>query len=582
MGATDAAILIGAGLVTVSVLTSVLSFRMGAPLLLIFLGIGLLAGQAGPGGIVFDDVPATYFVGTVAMAVILFDSGFQTSLAAWRVAAAPALALALVGVPVTALVVAAVARPLLGLGWPEALLMGAVVGSTDAAAVFFLLRVGGITLREKVRATLEVESGSNDPMAVLLTLGLVEYLRAGQALPAGLYLAHFAWQLAGGAAFGLVGGWLAVRLVNRLRLDPGLYPVAVLALALLVFAGANIAGASGFLAVYLAGLVAGNSRLQGGLSLRGFQSGLTWLAQITMFVTLGLLAKPARFGEVLTPALGLAAVLILVARPLAVALCLLPFRFPWRETGFIAWVGLRGAVSILFALVPMLAGVANGRLYFHVAFLVVVVSLVVQGWTVRPLARRLGLIVPRRQGPLERIELELPGEAACELVAYTLREGSPVARGHRLPRWARPALIVRDGRRLDVHTAGRLRAGDSVYLFATPPQLPLLDRLFAGTREIDPQDEALWGDFALAAEVPWGEVAEAYGLAAPGTDPTQSLGEMFRRAFRDDLEVGDRLSLGPVELIVREMKNGRVTLVGLALEPTPSRTGRVMGWLGLK
>jgi cell volume regulation protein A len=564
-------ILVGAGLLLLAIFTSLVSLRFGTPLLLVFLAIGLLAGEDGPGGIPFDDAPAAFLIGSVALAVILFESGFDTPLASYRVAAAPALSLATAGVFLTTGIVGLAARHLLGLDWVTAFLLGAILSSTDAAAVFLLLRVGGITVRERVRSTLEIESGSNDPMAVFLTIGLVEMAARGSGAPDWSFLLLFVEQIGGGAVLGLAGGGLLVLVLDRVRLDPGLYPLVSLAFALFLFAATNVLGGSGFLAVYVAGLVAGNARLYGAQSLRRFHNGLSWLGQIVMFVMLGLLATPSSFAEVAVPAVLLALVLIVLARPVAAWVSLAPFRFSADETTFVAWVGLRGAVSLLLALVPMLHDLPESRTLFNVAFVVVVVSLLVQGWTIGPLARWLGLVVPPRRGAVDRVELELPGRIEHELVAYTVLEHSPVAAGHRLPRWARPSLVIRDGSVVPLHRARQLQAGDRVYLLTPPRDVPLLDRLFAEPHALDEDDREFFGDLSLRADTTLRTLAELYGLPLALRQAELTLAELFRQEFRD-AEVGDRLHLGPVDLIAREVRDGTVLSVGMDLEP--NRTGR--------
>lgn len=565
------AILIGAGLIAISVLTSLLSQRIGAPLLLIFLAIGLLAGEDGLLRIDFDDGPAAYFIGSLALAIILFDSGFETPLRAYRVAAAPALMLASVGVLLTAGLLGAFAVPLLGLGWIEAFLLGAIIACTDAAAVFFLLRAGGINLRERVSATLEIESGTNDPMAVFLTLTLVELAAAkGTAVSgaaAGIdLLVSFLLHIGIGLPAGVLGGFLIAAVLGRMRnLESGLFPIAALSMALVVFAATGMLGGSGFLAAYVAGLVAGNLNIRHAARLRRFQLGMTWLAQIGMFLTLGLLATPSQFGAVALPALVLALVLIFLARPLAVWLCLLPFGFSRREVAFTGWVGLRGAVSILLAILPTLGGVPNGQVYFNVVFIMVLVSLLVQGWTVGPAARWLKLSVPPRIGPVDRQELELPGGGDQELVGYRIHPESAVARGDRVPRWARPVLILRAGRALTVHNAGALQPKDQVYLFATPRQVPLLDRVYAGPAEAD--EKGFFGDFTLLGDTTLADLAAQYGIVVAG-DPETRIGDLLSREFHGRPEVGDRMLVGELELVVRTLGDGgAVAEVGIVLEP---------------
>jgi len=561
--AMNVAILIGATLVVAAAFTSLLSFRFGAPLLLVFLLVGLLAGEDGL-GLKFDNLGAAYFIGSIALIIILFDSGYATRLSVLRLAALPSLALATVGVVLTAVLVGVAAEVILGLSWREGLLIGVIVAPTDAAAVFFLLRVGGITLRDRVRSTLEVESGSNDPMAIFLTLALVGVLSAGGDLSVGI-IGDFALQLVVGGVGGLAAGVLIVQIVNRTQFDAGLYPIVVTALALMTFAVTGMLGGSGFLAVYVAGLVSGNARMRHAVALRRFQEGTTWLAQIAMFLTLGLLATPSQFPAVAVPALLLSAFLTLVARPIAVWVCLVAFRFSRQEMAFIAWVGLRGAVSIMLAILPIVSGLPSGRPMFNVAFVVVLVSLLVQGWTIGPMARFLGLIVPGRSGPVDRIELELPGSSAYEIVAYVVHPESAVARGHRIPRWARPSLVIRNGRTLRPHRAGRPEAGDRIYVITTPEYVGLLDGLFGGRAGAD--DPQLYGDFALAPDTRLADVARAYPVELVPGDGQLTAAQFLRRELSGAIEAGDRVPLGDVDIIVRRVSDSHeIVEVGLALE----------------
>lgn len=576
MDAITLPILIGALLILAAALSSLLSYRIGAPLLLVFLLVGLIAGEDGL-GLTFDDASLAYVIGSVALAVILFESGFETPLSAYRLAAAPALVGATLGVLLTAGLLGTMAVFILDVPWLQGLLLGSIVASTDAAAVFFLLRVGGIRVRDRVRSTLEIESGTNDPMAIFLTITLVELIvlvQAGEApsdtgaLTLDL-LSRFAVQMGGGLIAGLVGGRLLRWAVNALRMEPGLTAVFTVTGGLLIFAATATAGASGFLAAYVAGLTVGAGRLHGAAALKRFHDGLTWLGQMVMFVTLGLLATPSQFPAVLGPGLALGLLLVFVARPAAIWICLAPFRFSREEITFLAWVGLRGAVSILLAILPILHGLPLSQTLFNVTFLIVLVSLLVQGWTVRPIARRLGLIVPGT-GPSNRMALELPGQAAHELVTYTISERSPVARGQRIPRWARPSLIIRDNRVHRYHQLRGLEAGDLIYLFATPERLSLLDRLYAETREITDEDRAFFGDLVLKADVSLRLLAESYGLPLDLKRADWTLADLFHHEVRHP-EVGDRLRLGAVELVVRGMDGDTLTDVGLVLEPPKAK-----------
>lgn len=565
--------LVGTLLILVAAFSSLIAFRFGAPLLLLFLGIGLVAGVDGL-GVDFDNATAAYYIGSLALAIILFDSGFGTSLQSFRQAAFPAITLATLGVVLTAVFFAAAARLVLGFGWLEAMLLGAIISSTDAAAVFFLLRIGGINIRDKVRSTLEVESSSNDPMAIFLTVALVELIAAGtDAGEIGIDIAGlFLKQMGLGILAGFAGGMAIVACVNRLRMERGLVPIFVLALSLLVFSVTGAVGGSGFLAVFVAGLYAGNRGMRAAPSLKRFQEGTSWLAQIIMFVILGLLATPSEFPAIAPAAIGLAVFLILVARPLAVWLCLLPFNFPRQDTAFVAWVGLRGSVSILLAIVPLLGNLEGATAYFNIAFIIVLVSLLVQGWTINPLARRLGLVVPPRIGPVDKVELELPGTANHELLAYRVVTDSPVARGERVPRWARPSLVIRDGQSMRYQYAGRLKAGDYVYLFISPRYPRLLDRLFASPATLDVDDVEFFGDFAVDPSRPARELRAAYGAVLKPEEAELSIAELMTNRLGGRAEYADRVSVGPVELIVRDVAdNGRIASVGVSLEPEAAR-----------
>lgn len=580
--AMNLAILIGAGLVALSALTSLAARRAGVPLLLVFLAFGLLAGEDGLLGIEFDSGPVAYFIGTLALAIILFDSGFETSIRNFRAAGAPAVVLATAGVLLTTLILGAAAHLLFDIGWIEGFLLAAIIASTDAAAVFFLLRAGGIHLRERVKATLEIESGSNDPIAIFLTALLAELAVAAPDLSADLswQLAQsFGLQIGLGLALGVLGGFAIAALLNRLRdLEAGLYPIMALAAALILVAATALLGGSGFVAAYAAGVVAGNRRVRFAPRLRRFQLGMTWLAQIGMFLVLGLLATPSEFGEVIVPALVLAAILIFAARPLAVWLCLLPFRFAPREVAFVGWVGLRGAVSILLAILPSLYGLPDGHFYFNVVFVMVLASLLVQGWTIPFMARALHQMVPQRSSLVDRVELELPGETVLELVSYRIHPESAVARGERVPRWARPILVVRDNRAYSAHDAKQLRPGDHAYLFASPRQAEVLDKIYAAP--IEPDDPDVFGDFGMVPETTLAELAHHYGAEARDAAAEASIGALLMKEFHDQPAVGDRMSLGPVEIVVRALKDdGSVAEVGVILEQPPRPVRRWPRWL---
>jgi len=568
-------VLVSTTLVLLAAFSSLLAFRFGAPLLLLFLAIGLLAGSDGL-GIQFSNNYLAYFLGSIALAVILFDSGFGTPVQAFKLAAIPSLTLASVGVLITAALIGVAAMWLLNFTWLEGLLLGSIVSSTDAAAVFFLLRIGGINIRDKVRSTLEVESGTNDPMAIFLTIALVEILASGEryhGINIGM-LAMFVQEMGLGVILGLLGGMMISLIVSQLETDRGLTPIFVLALALLVFSATGAVGGSGFLAVYVAGIYAGNRKLQGHASIKRFQSGMTWLAQIIMFLVLGLLAMPSQFPAIAVPAVLLALFLIFIARPLAIWLSLLPFDYTQREIGFVAWVGLRGAVSILLAIMPILGGLENSQIYFNTAFIIVLVSLLVQGWTIKPVAKKLGLIIPPRMGAVDKVEVDLPGAANHELLSYRVIKDSPVLRGERIPRWATPSLVIRDGKSMRYQYAGRLRENDLVYLFVVPSYSRLLDKLFASRAPVEEDDADFFGAFALSPARPAADLDAAYG---PGllneSEKGLTIAELMKHRLGGKADYADRVRLGSIILIVRDLDDqDHITSVGMSLEAVEPAT----------
>jgi len=579
MDLTHQLILLTGALFLLSVLASAISTRLGLPLLLVFLALGMLAGEDGPGGIHFDDVETTYLIGTVALSVILFNGGLCTDMGSFRVGLWPALSLATIGVVISAALTGLAATWFLNLHWLEGMLIGAIVGSTDAAAVFAILHSHGLQLKQRVDATLQIESGVNDPMAVFLTIALMQLLVAGGTHPDWSVAVQFGQQMSIGAVVGLGGGWLLIGVINRITLNPGLYPLLAFSGALLVFGATATLGGSGYLATYLAGLMLGNRPLRSIDDIRRFHDGLAWLSQIGMFLILGLLVTPHQLLPLAVPSLLIAAALILVARPAAVFLCLLPFRFAWREQLFIGWVGLRGAVPIILALFPWLAGLEHRQIYFNIAFFVVLLSLVIQGWTVAPAARWLKLEVPPTVSPVgQRIPLDWPGPSGYELVSYRVTADS-LAAGRvlaelNLPDTVRPAAAVHDGQVYECGECGPLQADDHVYLFTQTVDLPLLDQIFT-VPYMPPrlQAERFFGELVLNADADLMEIARLYGLSLDPADTVGTLEQCLMRRFKRPV-VGDRFRLGSVEFVVREMRVGRIVRVGMKLCVTEAASRR--------
>lgn len=479
----DQLILLGGLLLLAGILSSKFSVRLGLPVLVLFLVVGMLAGEEGPGGIQFDDVSVAHAIGSLALAMILFDGGFQTQASALREVWKPSLLLATVGVFVTAIVTGAAAAFILGVPLLAGILLGSIASSTDAAAVFAILRSAGVRLRPRVASTLEVESASNDPMAIFLTVGFIE-VALGQMELGFELLGLFVRQMGIGTLAGLGVGWLSVKLMNRINLDTaGLYPALAGTCGLLSYGTAAALGGSGFLAIYLAGIVLGNNRTTFQRGTAVFLDGLAWLSQVTMFVMLGLLVTPSEVFSVAGPGLLVAAAQILIARPLAVVPALLPFRYSLREHVLISWVGLKGAVPIILSVYPLLYGVENGALLFNVVFFVVLISATLQGWTLPIFAERLGLDVPEKETPAATLEIVSMRDVDADIVEYTVGKGSRAA-GKTLSELALPdgvvvAMIARANTLIPPRGSTVIAAGDHIFVVMRPAARSVTDSVFS-------------------------------------------------------------------------------------------------------
>jgi cell volume regulation protein A len=559
-------------LLLLSVLASRVTHRIGAPLLLVFLIIGMLVGEDGPGGIQFDNFLSAHLLASLALAVILFDGGLRTRYSSFRTGLQPAAVLATVGVVITAAITGFAAAWIFATDPLHGLLIGAIVGSTDAAAVFYLLRAHGLHLNERVSSTLEIESGANDPMAVFLTLTLIEYIADGRQGLAPALLGDFAWQMGIGGLIGAGGGLLLSRLINRLSLGDSLYPLLALAGGIAIYGLAAVLEGSGFLAAYLGGLLVGNSSRKSIHTIRQFHDGMAWLSQISLFLMLGLLVTPTALLPVLPGGLLTALVLVFVARPVAVMLCLWPFRFSLREKLFISWVGLRGAVPIVLGLYPLLSGLDYAATDFRIAFCVVLVSLVLQGWTVAPVARWLGIQLPPTSRGRRLAEFDVPGAIGEEIVAYEVVAGSRAVNVTPtllpLPKGGRFFALVRAGKPVPGAEALPLQEGDHVYLMIGADQHEALGELFGGVgADASRKEHRFFGEFVLPGESRLGDLVEAYDfIQLPAkTAPSDTLAELFRREFGARVVVGDRLQLDELGLVARQVREGRVTQVGLKI-----------------
>lgn len=559
--------LLGGSLMALSILASRLSSLMGVPLLLIFLGLGMLAGEEGILGIVFDDYSMAFVIGHLALAMILLDGGLRTRLKTFRVGFKPALSLATLGVFLTSAIVGVIATWMFHLTLVQGLLVGAIVGSTDAAAVFSMLSGRGVNLNERVGATLEIESGTNDPMAIFLTLMLVELL-VGELGGWQETLLFFVSQFGVGLVIGIGGGWISAKLLRWLDLAPGLYSMLALAMGFSVFGLTSVLEGSGFLAIYLAGLMIGNQPGRHLNFILPVHDGLAWLSQIGLFLVLGLLVTPSELWEVALPASVVALALIFLARPLAVFISIKPFfKFRWREIFFIAWVGLRGAVPIVLAIFPVIGGVENASLYFNIAFAVVLMSLLIQGGSLAWIARWMRVEVPTGTTPNRRGPLGILPENDFEMFVYEVEnqdlEDVPI-RLLRFPSGTLISALFRNHVMLHPKGSTRLRLDDVICVIGRTEDLPALNRLFNGDAKLK-HERAFFGTFTLDGSARMQDIAQAYGLTLSQGEQDMTLEEFIALRVGGYPVVGDDIDWHGIHWVVSDMEGGKITRVGLRL-----------------
>lgn len=579
--------LVGALLIFASIMASTLSARLGIPLLLLFLAVGVLAGEQGILGIEFSQYNIANFVGQAALACILLDGGLRTSFKSFRVGLKPAITLATWGVLATVMVLGVFVTWLLGVDWRVGMLMAAIVGSTDAAAVFSLLRNGGVKLNDRVQATLELESGANDPLAILLVTGLIALNvdPAGQTALA--FLGLLFQQLSVGLGMGLLFGYLLSRLLPKVHLAEGMYAILILSAGLSVFAATNLLGGSGFLAVYLAGALIGNYKVRSTEHVMRVMDSFAWLSQAVLFVVLGLLVTPSNVINVWHYSVAIAAFMILIARPIAVYTSVKPFKFKDREIGFISWVGLRGAVPITLAILPIMAGIDEAFLLFDIAFGVVVLSLILQGMTIPIMANLFKVRIPNNKDPKEEHEVWVSDKASITLYEFEVKSGAfaigrhPMGISKRIsPDEISVFALVRGQQVMVVEEDTKLKFGDSVWYAMRGNYASKIAKIFNDTTLDRKAIDDFYGDWLLSPSVKLGDLPFFTGLMTSDSlveklkskpeDPSKSMwqqtvAEYVKGSLGTAPVSGDTVAINDEwSLVVKEVDdNGKLRTIGL-------------------
>ncbi|MFE8700065.1 potassium/proton antiporter [Cytobacillus sp. FJAT-54145] len=467
----DYFILLGSLLLIIGVMTTKFSTRIGVPALVLFLVVGMVVGSDGLGIIYFDNARYAQLIGVLALIIILFEGGLQTKWKTVKPVLKPSLSLATTGVLITTSIVAVAAKLIFDISWFEAFLFGAIVGSTDAAAVFAVLK--GQNIKARLGATLEAESGTNDPMAVFLTISFIQLLTSGEGNVL-MFILSFFWQMGMGIVLGLAFGKLATFAINKINLDSsGLYPIFALAFALLTYSSAALLKSSGLLAVYVAALIIGNSDLTYRTSIFRFNEGFAWMMQILMFIILGLLVFPSQLFtfDVMVKGVLIAIVLIIIARPIAVYLSTIKMGFTNKEKIFLSWAGLRGAVPIVLATFPMIAGIKDSQMIFNVVFFVVLTSALLQGSTISILAEKLGLTGPKKVASTHTLELVSIGKANAEIIEYQVSKEDKINDKRivdiRFPNSVLINAIIRSDELVTPKGNTRLLEGDILYILTS-------------------------------------------------------------------------------------------------------------------
>lgn len=564
-------ILLFTGLILITILTGFLTEQLGMPLILLFILIGLgLGSPISP----FQEIGLltaehVFFIGSVALALILFDNGFNTCLSHFKMVAMPAVLLASVGVCISTLILTPIVMMLLGCTFIQGLLLSSIIGSTDAAAVFFLLRSRGLFLKNKVKSLLEVESGSNDPMAIFLTVACLTIL-VFPAQTREQNLLFFVTTLMQQLVIGVLGGYVLFVILKfslkRIDLELALFPLFVLSVVMGGFAVITLLNGSGYLAVYLCGLLIGNTPIKSYTTLLKFQQTITWLSQIIMFTALGLFASPERLVDLFLEAVIMSVGLMLIARPVMVFGLLYFFKtFSRLDKIFISFVGLRGATSVLLALAPIVYHMPFGHSFFNIVFIMVLLSLSIQGFLIPFVARYCQVVSVHKTMLPERTSIDLPGLIQSHLIIYELGKYSAVLSGQHWPQWAQPLLLKRNNVVYQSNNIPTLKEKDFVYVFApNEHRITLLDRLYGNINDV--HKPKVFGDFLINPSVTFQDLKKTYGIDINPDLNNITLADYIQSEF-PQADIGDRFTFDTVEIIIRMKKNGQIIELGIDVSP---------------
>ena len=557
-------------LLTFAILASKLSSFFGTPLLLLFLAIGMLTGEDGLIlHIHYDDYTSAFFIANLMLAIILLDGGLRTSFTTMKRVATESFLLATIGVVVTSGITGALAYLLLDISLIQALLLGCIVGSTDAAAVFSLLgKDQNVSLKANVSNTLQIESATNDPMAILLTTTMIAFasMKATSFVDA---LIFFAEQFGFGILLGLSIGMLARLIIASLKLGVGLYCILVIGLGLIGFAITAYVGGSGFLGIFIFGMCIGNQKVRQVSFILPVSEGFTWLAQITLFLFLGLLVSPHEMLNYVVPGVVIAVLITLVARPIAVFLCMKPFfrSYNNRDLIFMSFVGLRGSVPIVLAIYPVFENLDNPQLYFNVAFVVVIVSLLFQGGLILPLAKLLKVYAPSVMTPINKSDVGIMLSNDYEIFNYRIKEPSFNGRALRtisFPKGTTVASLFRDGKLIKCHGDTLVKVGDIISVIGTDADEALLNSLFS--HENKPKRHNLYhGDKIYSGSMMVKELAEQFDFDLTTYEKTLTLGDLMSYHIGGYPQPGDMVTLIKVSLVVVELEGDKIKRAGLYL-----------------